>query len=67
MALDRAKVTIELDVLRTPDLAADEVVKDLKRKIVELHGPTGASSDDPHWFISHVVVTGSEPLSLDAA
>jgi hypothetical protein len=67
MSLERAKVTIELDVLRTPHLTGEEVVKDLRRKAVELHGPAGARSGDPHWFIAHVVVTGSEPLSLHAA
>jgi hypothetical protein len=67
MALQRARVTIELDVLRSPHLTADEVVRDLQRKAAGLHGPAGARSDDPHWFIALAAVTGSEPLSLHAA
>ena len=67
MALERAKVTIEMGVVRSPYLTADEVVGDLTRQAAELHGPPGARSDDPHWFIAHVAVTGSEPVSLHAA
>jgi hypothetical protein len=66
MALKREKVTVELDVLRDGWLAADDVIKDLKRKAVELHGPTGARNDEPRWFIAHVNITDRQELGLDA-
>lgn len=65
MALKRTRITLTIDVIRDAKLTEDEVLRDFKRKVIEVHGPTGASSDEAHWFAADINVSNSTPVPLD--
>jgi hypothetical protein len=66
MALKRTRITLTIDVLRDAKLTEDEVIRDFKRRVIEVHGPASAvDSDDAHWFAADVHITRTQPVPLD--
>ena len=46
-------------------LTEKEVIRDFKRKVIEVHGPSRAAGDEPHWFAADIHVTRTDPVPLD--
>jgi hypothetical protein len=67
MALKRTRVTLTVDVIRDARLTEEEVIRDFKRKVIEVHGPRGADSDDAHWFAADIHVTRTDPVPLNGS
>ena len=67
MALKRTRITLTVDVIRDAKLTEEEVVRDFKRKVAEVHGPAAAKSDEAHWFAADINVSRTLPVPLDGA
>lgn len=65
MALKRTRITLTIDVIRDAKLTEEEVIRDFKRKVIEVHGPAGAKSDEAHWFAADLHVSRTEPVPLN--
>lgn len=65
MALKRTRITLTIDVIRDASLAEDEVIRDFRRKVIEVHGPSGARSDEAHWFAADLHVDRTNPVPLN--
>ena len=65
MALKRTRIALTIDVLRDDKLTEEEVIRDFKRKVIEVHGPSRAAGDEPHWFAADIHVTRTDPVPLD--
>ena len=64
MTLKRTRITLTVKVIRDDKLTEAEVIRDFKRQVVNVNGPKGALSDEPHWFAAdvHIDRTARVPL-----
>ena len=67
MTLKRTRVTLTIDVIRDAKLTEHEVIRDFKRKVINVHGPGGAESDEAHWFAADIHVSRTMPVPLDGS